>query len=117
MDVGAESSARFAEAVTRARTIVWNGKCHSLNLSDQAYIFLFRKPVPLCLVRSVSDLQSDDDISKFLKEKMIVGPMGVFEWDNFDAGTKSLMEAVVAATGRGARTIIGKLKIFSQHQP
>jgi len=35
------------------------------------------------------------------------GPMGVFEWDKFDAGTRSLMDAVCQATARGATTIIG----------
>jgi phosphoglycerate kinase len=33
--------------------------------------------------------------------------MGVFEWDNFAAGTKSVMDEVVAATERGCVTIIG----------
>lgn len=59
LDVGPASSAAFAEAVLRARTVVWNG------------------------------------------------PMGVFEMPAFEAGTKNLMEAVVAATGKGATTIIG----------
>eukprot|EP01118_Nematostelium_gracile_P008125 TRINITY_DN2680_c0_g1_i1.p1 TRINITY_DN2680_c0_g1~~TRINITY_DN2680_c0_g1_i1.p1 ORF type:complete len:433 (-),score=161.56 TRINITY_DN2680_c0_g1_i1:404-1567(-) len=35
------------------------------------------------------------------------GPMGVFEFDNFQQGTKSLMDAVVQATQRGAVTVIG----------
>jgi len=35
------------------------------------------------------------------------GPGGVFEWDKFAAGTKSMMDAVVEATKRGAVTIIG----------
>jgi len=35
------------------------------------------------------------------------GPMGVFEMDKFEAGTKSLMDAVVAATAAGAITVIG----------
>ncbi|GMR32674.1 hypothetical protein PMAYCL1PPCAC_02869, partial [Pristionchus mayeri] len=59
LDVGAESSKLFAEAVARAKTIVWNG------------------------------------------------PAGVFEWDKFAKGTKSLMDGVVAATAQGAVTIIG----------
>lgn len=33
--------------------------------------------------------------------------MGVFEFDNFAKGTKAVMDAVVAATGKGATTIIG----------
>ncbi|MBI1336466.1 MAG: phosphoglycerate kinase [Phycisphaera sp.] len=35
------------------------------------------------------------------------GPMGVFEMPPFDAGTKAIAEAVVAATAHGATTIIG----------
>merc|ERR1712185_306963 len=35
------------------------------------------------------------------------GPMGVFEMPKFEAGTKSLMEAVVAATEGGAVSVIG----------
>jgi len=35
------------------------------------------------------------------------GPVGVFEWEHFENGTKSVMEAVVAATKNGAVTIIG----------
>jgi phosphoglycerate kinase len=35
------------------------------------------------------------------------GPMGVFETPPFDAGTRAVAEALVAATGRGATTIVG----------
>ncbi len=35
------------------------------------------------------------------------GPMGRFEWERFAAGTRTLMDAVVAATRRGAITVIG----------
>merc|ERR1712130_141987 len=35
------------------------------------------------------------------------GPAGVFEFANFAAGTKSMMDAVVAATSKGVTTIIG----------
>jgi phosphoglycerate kinase len=35
------------------------------------------------------------------------GPMGVFEMASFESGTKSLMDAVVAATGKGVITVIG----------
>merc|ERR1719181_757283 len=35
------------------------------------------------------------------------GPMGVFEMASFETGTKALMDAVVAATGAGAVTVIG----------
>jgi phosphoglycerate kinase len=59
LDCGPESRERFAEAVARAKTIVWNG------------------------------------------------PVGVFEFDIFAAGTKALASAVARATERGATTIIG----------
>lgn len=35
------------------------------------------------------------------------GPCGVFEWENFAKGTKTMMDMVVEATERGAITIIG----------
>merc|ERR1712193_341849 len=35
------------------------------------------------------------------------GPMGVFEMAKFEAGTKSLMDAVVEATAAGTITVIG----------
>ena len=35
--------------------------------------------------------------------------MGVFEMAKFEVGTKSIMDAVVAATKAGASSIIGKL--------
>lgn len=44
-----------------------------------------------------------------LRAKTIVwnGPMGVFEFDSFAAGTKQAMDAVVEVTKKGACTIIG----------
>merc|ERR1712048_1387169 len=41
------------------------------------------------------------------KKKNWNGPMGVFEMGSFEAGTKSLMDAVVAATESGAVSVIG----------
>ena len=35
------------------------------------------------------------------------GPVGVFEWDQFATGTRTIMDAMVAATQRGAITVIG----------
>lgn len=35
------------------------------------------------------------------------GPMGVFEMDNFDKGTKAIAEAIVKATNNGAFSLIG----------
>ncbi|KAI4490386.1 hypothetical protein M0802_010657 [Mischocyttarus mexicanus] len=43
------------------------------------------------------------------RAKVIVwnGPAGVFEFENFNKGTKSLMDNIVEVTGRGTITIIG----------
>jgi phosphoglycerate kinase len=35
------------------------------------------------------------------------GPMGVFEFPAFAAGTKGVAEAIIAATGRGAFSVVG----------
>lgn len=59
LDVGKESNKLFTAAVSKAKTILWNG------------------------------------------------PPGVFEFDNFATGTKSLLDAVVAAVEGGATAIIG----------
>jgi len=59
LDAGPKSRANFAEAVKRAKTVLWNG------------------------------------------------PLGVFEFPNFEAGTHSVMDEVVKATANGATTIIG----------
>uniref|UniRef100_A0A4W5N943 Phosphoglycerate kinase n=1 Tax=Hucho hucho TaxID=62062 RepID=A0A4W5N943_9TELE len=59
LDCGPESNKLFAEAVGRAKQIVWNG------------------------------------------------PVGVFEFENFANGTKSLMDKVVEVTNSGCITIIG----------
>lgn len=44
-----------------------------------------------------------------LESKSIVwnGPMGVFEWDNFAAGTLAIADAVAEATKKGAFSLIG----------
>jgi len=59
LDVGSESIKIFKEAISRAKTILWNG------------------------------------------------PVGVFEFPAFEAGTKAIMDEVVEATQRGAITILG----------
>jgi len=59
LDCGPESIKKNAEAVAKAKTIIWNG------------------------------------------------PMGVFEMKSFEAGTKTLMDNVVAATSSGCVTVIG----------
>ncbi|HUI29242.1 MAG TPA: phosphoglycerate kinase [Candidatus Acidoferrales bacterium] len=47
--------------------------------------------------------------SEIIKSKTVVwnGPMGVFEMDNFAAGTKAIADALVEATKKGASTIVG----------
>ena len=35
------------------------------------------------------------------------GPLGVFEWEKFAAGTRAIMDSMVTATKRGAVTVIG----------
>ncbi|WP_433655884.1 phosphoglycerate kinase [Nocardia sp. CA-128927] len=59
LDIGPESTARFAALLTEAKTVFWNG------------------------------------------------PMGVFEFESFAAGTKGVAEAIVTATGKGAFTVVG----------
>ncbi len=59
LDIGPETSKLFADKLSDAKTIIWNG------------------------------------------------PMGVFELEPFDAGTKAVAIAVVEATAKGARSIIG----------
>jgi len=54
--------------------------------------------------------QSEKEFAQVVaRAKTVVwnGPVGVFEWDNFEHGTKSLMDAVIDATKNGAVTIIG----------
>ena len=40
--------------------------------------------------------------------------MGVFEIDKFAAGSKAVLEAIVAATEKGATSIIGELEWCGQ---
>lgn len=51
-----------------------------------------------------------DTFSKVVKESKTIlwnGPMGVFEMDKFQHGTKTIAEAVVAATKAGAFSLVG----------
>jgi phosphoglycerate kinase len=59
VDIGPETAARFAEVVSAARTVLWNG------------------------------------------------PMGIFEIDDYAAGTKAVAEAIAEATSAGAFTVAG----------
>lgn len=47
------------------------------------------------------------DAVKRARTIMWNGPLGVFEFENFAKGTRSVMDAVVAATASGATTVIG----------
>ncbi|CAJ0933834.1 unnamed protein product, partial [Mesorhabditis belari] len=47
------------------------------------------------------------DVVKRAKTIVWNGPAGVFEWANFEKGTKDLMDAVIEVTKTGAVTIIG----------
>lgn len=54
--------------------------------------------------------QSMADFSKIIMDSKIVlwnGPMGVFEFDNFEEGTKKIGEAVAKASENGAFTLVG----------
>jgi phosphoglycerate kinase len=59
LDVGPKSRELFAEVISRAKTIIWNG------------------------------------------------PPGVFEFDRFAEGTKSMAEAIAAATAASALSVVG----------
>lgn len=54
--------------------------------------------------------QAAEVFSRVVKESKTIlwnGPMGVFEMEKFQAGTKTIAEAVVAATRNGAFSLIG----------
>lgn len=54
--------------------------------------------------------ESVDRFAALLTEAKTVfwnGPMGVFEFDNFAAGTRGVAESIVTATGKGAFTVVG----------
>ncbi|TQM31956.1 phosphoglycerate kinase [Nocardia bhagyanarayanae] len=54
--------------------------------------------------------ESVDRFTALLTEAKTVfwnGPMGVFEFANFAAGTRGVAEAIVTATGKGAFTVVG----------
>ena len=54
-------------------------------------------------------LSNEKNKAAIMESKTIIwnGPMGVFEMDKFAVGTKSMMDAVVAATQAGTITVIG----------
>jgi phosphoglycerate kinase len=60
-------------------------------------------------VYDIDQATCDDFSARLQRAKTIVwnGPMGVFETPPFDAGTRAVAQALVAATARGATTIVG----------
>ncbi|MEJ6616087.1 MAG: phosphoglycerate kinase [Crocinitomicaceae bacterium] len=54
--------------------------------------------------------QSSKDCAEIIENSRLIlwnGPMGVFEMENFQAGTKAVADAIVAATAKGAFSLIG----------
>ncbi len=64
---------------------------------------------PDCAIFDIDQATRLDFRARILQAKTIVwnGPMGVFETPPFDAGTRAIAEAMVAAGERGAVTIVG----------
>jgi phosphoglycerate kinase len=55
-------------------------------------------------------VQTSRDCAQIIENSRVIlwnGPMGVFEMENFQAGTKSVADAIVAATAKGAFSLIG----------
>ena len=54
--------------------------------------------------------KSAQDCAEIIENSKLIlwnGPMGVFEMENFQAGTKSVADAIVTATSKGAFSLIG----------
>ncbi len=54
--------------------------------------------------------QTKKDCSEIIRNSKVIlwnGPMGVFEMENFQSGTKTVAEAIVEATSNGAFSLIG----------
>jgi len=47
------------------------------------------------------------EVIKKAKTVLWNGPLGVFEWENFEAGTKSCLEVLVEATKNGTKSVVG----------
>ncbi|MGH7614677.1 MAG: phosphoglycerate kinase [Gemmatimonadales bacterium] len=60
-------------------------------------------------VFDIDQAACEDFRARLLRAKTIVwnGPMGVFETPPFDAGTRAVADALVAATAQGAVTVVG----------
>lgn len=54
--------------------------------------------------------ETSKDCAQIIENSKLIlwnGPMGVFEMENFQAGTKAVADAIVAATSKGAFSLIG----------
>lgn len=54
--------------------------------------------------------QTSKDCAQIIENSKLIlwnGPMGVFEMENFQAGTKAVADAIVTATSKGAFSLIG----------
>ena len=54
--------------------------------------------------------ESEELFANIIKESKTIlwnGPVGVFEFDNFDHGSKALTDAIVEATSNGAFSLVG----------
>ena len=54
--------------------------------------------------------QTIKDCAEIIENSKLIlwnGPMGVFEMENFQAGTKAVADSIVAATAKGAFSLIG----------
>lgn len=91
LDCGEKSSQEFKKVVLASKTILWNGPgIFALNvLLYYAILFTFIMPFFFTFI-----------IHFFFTA-------GVFEFEKFANGTKSLLEACAEATALGATTIVG----------
>jgi phosphoglycerate kinase len=60
-------------------------------------------------VFDIDQATCDDFRARIVSAKTVIwnGPMGVFETPPFDVGTREVAQALVAATGKGATTVVG----------
>ena len=84
LDCGKKSVEVFAASVARCKTIIWNG--------------------PMGMQKAITTERTIYSYNKILLQ--LADTLGVFEFDLFANGTKSVMDAVVKAT-ENATTIIG----------
>jgi len=60
-------------------------------------------------VFDIDQATCDDFRARIMSAKTVIwnGPMGVFETPPFDVGTREVAQALVAATAKGATTVVG----------